>query len=256
MKYSVDVLKMAETEVPGPEVYWMSHWDRWEKLFFQMVLIRREGCTAIINTGPPADLTEMNEAWKKFAGPRCQLKRTKNEKPAKALALMGVDPKNVDFVLLTPLQAYATANINLFPNAKICLSRRGWIEDVIAPLPHLHVARPLCIPDEILKHLLFEAWDRIHLLEDEEEILPGLRCWWAGTHHRSSVVYSIDTSAGTVMVGDCAFKYKNLEGLPLGIAESVMEGERAYRRIRKEATIFLPLYDPEIQSRYPNGHIA
>ena len=256
MNYSVDVLKMAETEVPGPEVYWMSHWDQWERLFFQMVLIRGEGHTAIINTGPPADLKQLNDAWGKFAGPRCQLKREEEERPLKALAHMGIDPKDVDFVLLTPLQAYATANINLFPNAEICFSRRGWIEDIIAPLSHLHVPRSLCIPDEILRHLLFEAWDRIHLLEDEEEIFPGVRSWWAGTHHRSSVVYSIDTAAGTVMVGDCAFKYKNLEGHPIGIAESVMEGEKAYSRIRKEADIFLPLYDPEIQNRYPGGRVV
>jgi hypothetical protein len=256
MEYVIDVLKMGEAEVPGPEVYWMSHWDHWETLFFQMALIRGEGCTAIVNTGPPADLTEINSVWSKFAGSRCQLRRKEDETPTKALAHMSVDPKDVDFVFLTPLQAYATGNIHLFPNAKICLSRRGWIEDIVAPLPHLHVPRRLCISDAVLKYLLFEAWDRVRLLDDEEEILPGIRCWWAGTHHRSSVVYSIDTAAGTVMIGDCAFKYQNLEGHPLGIAESLMEGERAYRRIRSEAAIFLPLYDPEIQIRYPRGRVG
>src|SRR5580700_8637657 len=170
MEYVIDVLKMAEAEVPGPEVYWMSHWDQWETLFFQMVLIRGEGCTAIVNTGPPADLTEINSAWSRFGGSRCQLKREEDETPIKALALMGVNPKDVDFVFLTPLQAYATGNIDLFPNARICFSRRGWIEDIVAPLPHLHVPRPLCIPDAILKHLLFDAWDRVRLLDDEEEI--------------------------------------------------------------------------------------
>jgi hypothetical protein len=256
MEYRVDVLKMAETEVPGPEVFWMSHWDTWETLFFQMVLIRGEDHTAIINTGPPADLTEMNEAWRSFAGPRCQLKRTEEERPLNALARMGVDPKQVDYVLLTPLQAYATSNIPLFPNAKICFSRRGWIEDIMAPSSHLHVPRPLCVPNEILKHLLFDAWDRVRLLDDEEEIFPDVRSWWAGTHHRSSVVYSINTAVGTVMAGDCAFKYENLEAHPLGIAESIIEGEKTYCRIRKEAAIFLPLYDPAIQTRYPGGRIA
>ena len=256
MEYTVDVLKMAEAEVPGPEVVWMSHWDKWETLFFQMVLIRGDGRTAIINTGPPADLTEINEAWRDFAGPRCRLKRTEEEKPLNALERLGVNAEQIDYVLLTPLQAYATSNIPLFPNAKICFSRRGWIEDIMAPLPHLHVPRHLCIPNEILKHLLFAAWDRVRLLDDEEEIFPGVRSWWAGTHHRSSVVYSIDTAAGTVMAGDCAFKYENIEGHPLGIAESIIEGEKAYSRIRKESAIFLPLYDPAIQTRYPRGRIA
>src|ERR1035437_8140915 len=99
MEYTVDVLKMAEAEVPGPEVFWMSHWDKWETLFFQMVLIRGEGRTAIINTGPPADLTEINEAWRDFGGPRCRLKRTEEEKPLNALERLGVNAKQIDYVL-------------------------------------------------------------------------------------------------------------------------------------------------------------
>jgi hypothetical protein len=52
MSYEVQVLKMGECEVAGPEVYWMSHWNEWVKLTFWMVVIRGHGLTAIINTGP------------------------------------------------------------------------------------------------------------------------------------------------------------------------------------------------------------
>ena len=251
--YSVQVLKMAEAEVPGPEVYWMSHWHEWVMLHFYMVVLRGNGITAIVNTGPPADISQLNRAWSEFAGPRCQMIRNEEERPERALAKVGVDPEDVDFVLLTPLQAYATANIPLFKKAKICFSRRGWIEDVIARPSSSHGSRGFCIPDSVLNYMLFEAQDRLHLLEDEEEICPGLRAWWAGTHHRSSLVYSVDTDAGVVMIGDCAMKYENLVGPPLGIAESLLEGATAYKRIKREASIFLPLYDPEVLVRYPNG---
>ena len=66
MSYSVHVLKMAEAEVPGPEVYWMSHWQEWVRLYFYMVVVRGNGVTAVVNTGPPADLSEMNRAWKRL----------------------------------------------------------------------------------------------------------------------------------------------------------------------------------------------
>lgn len=72
-------------------------------------------------------------------------------------------------------------------------------------------------------------------------------------HHRSSVVYSVDTDKGVVMIGDCAMKYENLDGPPLGIAESLLEASTAYKRIKREASIFLPLYEPEVLVRYPNG---
>ena len=67
---------------------------------------------------------------------------------------------------------------------------------------------------------------------------------------------SIESDAGLVMTGDCAMKYANLDGHPLGIAESILEGEVAYRRILREAKIFLPLYDPEALDRYPGGIVA
>jgi glyoxylase-like metal-dependent hydrolase (beta-lactamase superfamily II) len=256
MSYSLQVMKMAEAEVPGPEVFWMSHWEQWEQLFFYMVVAKGNGVTAIVNTGPPTDLTELNLAWKAFAGPRCQMKRAEIERPEQALARLGIDPAAVDFVLLTPLQAYTTANLPFFRNATICCSRRGWVEDIVARAPVLHVPRHLCISDSVLQYLLFDAKDRLRLLDDEEEVCPGVRAWWAGTHHRSSMVYSFVTSVGTVMTGDCAMKYANVKGHPLGIAESIMEGETAYRRIRKEASIFLPLYDPEVLQRYPDGRIG
>jgi hypothetical protein len=256
MKYSVQVLKMAEAEVPGPEVFWMSHWNEWVRLCFSMVVVRGEGVTAVVNTGPPADLRELNRAWSKFAGPRCQMLRSEEERPERALASIGVDPAKVDYVLLTPLQAYATANIELFPNAQICCSRRGWIEDVVARRGPVHVPRELCIPDSGLTYLLFQGKHQLRLLDDEEEIIPGVRAWWAGTHHRSSMVYTFATDYGTIAVGDCAFKYENLDGHPLGIAESILEGEAAYRRIRKEAQIFLPLYDPAVFERFPSGLVT
>lgn len=126
MKYRVTVLKVGQADVPAPQVYWMSHWGQWETLYFYMVVIRGEGVTAIINTGPPEDLTTLNEAWRAYAGDRCQMIRDEEERPLNALAKIGIEAKDVDYVFLTPLQSYATAGIPLFPRAKICFSRRGW----------------------------------------------------------------------------------------------------------------------------------
>lgn len=96
----------------------------------------------------------------------------------------------------------------------------------------------------------------MRFLKDEEEICPSIHAWWVGTHHWSSVVYSFETDTGLVMTGDCAMKYGNIDGHPLGIAESILEGKVAYRRIRREAKIFLPLYDPEVLERYPGGIVG
>jgi glyoxylase-like metal-dependent hydrolase (beta-lactamase superfamily II) len=176
--------------------------------------------------------------------------RQDSERPGAALASVGLKPGDIDHVLITPLQAYATGNIPLFTNAEICLSKRGWIEDFQAPKYHMHIPRKLRIPDDVLRYLEITAPDRLRLLEDEEEVLPGIRAFWTGVHHRSSMAYVIDTANGHVLVSDCFFKYKNVENMvPLGIMESLEECMRAYERIRKEAGILLPLYDPLVPDR-------
>jgi glyoxylase-like metal-dependent hydrolase (beta-lactamase superfamily II) len=253
--YRVNVLKMGQADVPGPEVYWMSHWGEWERLFFYMLVIQGAGVTAIINTGPPSDLSALNERWR-GAGDRCQMIRAEVERPANALASIGVAAGDVTHVLLTPLQVYATANLSLFPNAQFCFSKRGWIEDIMARPGWVHVPRELSISDDMLRYLLFDAWSRVRLLEDEDEIAPGIRAWWAGGHHRSSMVYTVQTSRGVTGAGDCVFKYGNLDGAPLGISESLEEGHRACTRIRAEVDHFIPLYDPEVLKRYPGGVVA
>ena len=89
--------------------------------------------------------------------------------------------------------------------------------------------------------------EKLRLLDDEDEILPGLRCFWTDVHHRSSMAYVIETNCGTVIASDCFFKYMNIEKMiPLGIMESLDECMVAYRWIEKEADILLRLDDPTV----------
>jgi glyoxylase-like metal-dependent hydrolase (beta-lactamase superfamily II) len=257
MSFEVQVLKMGQCEVAGPEVYWMSHWNEWVQLCFWMVLIRGHGKTAIINTGPPSDLTELNERWSSGFGERGKLVRAESERPIEALASVGVKAEDVDYVLITPLQIYATANIQLFRNAQVCISKRGWIEDLHAEKFPMHVPRKFRVSDDTLRYLMFEGHEKVRLLEDEDEILPGLRCFWAGVHHRSSMCYVAETEKGRVAASDCVFKYKNIEEMePLGIQESLEEFHSACKRIKTNSDIFIPLYEPEVIKRFPGGRIA
>lgn len=257
MGFRIQVLKMGECEVAGPEVFWMSRWNDWVKLVFWMVVVRGHGKTAIINTGPPADLGTLNQRWGEAFGERGKLARSEGERPVAALASLGIRPEDVDYVLVTPLQAYATGNLHLFPNARICVSKRGWIEDFHAEKFPMHVPRELRIPDEPLRYLTFEGHAKLRLLEDEDEVMPGLRAFWVGVHHRSSMCYVVDTPAGRVAITDCVFRYENIEAMvPLGIQESLDEFHLACARIGRESDIVVPLYEPEVTTRHPGGRIG
>jgi hypothetical protein len=97
----------------------------------------------------------------------------------------------------------------------------------------------------------------VRLLADEEELLPGIKTFWAGVHHRSSLAISINTEKGKVILTDSFFKYGNIEsGRYLGVMESMMEADATWARIRKEADLFASIYDPEIFKRHPDGILA
>jgi len=258
MKYSIQAFNAGTFWVPGPEVYWMEAWNQREQMNILIYLIRGGGHNILINTGPPQDLTIINNAWVNFFGfPEAQILRTEEQLPQSILRSQGLTTDDISLVLVTPLQAYATANLHLFRNATLGISRRGWIEDFQAPYYHLHVPRHLRIPPDVNQYLQNDGWDKVRLLADEEGILPGIRVFWAGVHHRSSLAVAIDTDKGTVIITDAFFKYGNIESARyLGVMESMMEADATWSRIRKEADIFASIYDPEVFARHPGGVIA
>src|SRR5690606_5019636 len=122
---------------------------------------------------------------------------------------------------------------------------------------HPHDNRTTSIPDHILTELVTTAWDRVRLLNDEDEIAPGLRTWWSGGHHRASLVVEVDTNIGVVAISDSFFHERNVtENIPLGINENMYEILDTYARIRRTADRILPLYDPSNFERYPGGIVA
>ncbi len=258
MQYTVQALKMGESQVPGPEVYWMEAWDRRETLYFMAFLIQGNGKNILVNTGVPQDLSRLNSRWLEVFGfEEAQIRREEEERPQNALKRFGLAPDDIHYVIVTPLQAYATANIPMFRNAQVCISRRGWIEDFQAPTYHMHVPREFRVPPEVNNYLQNEGWEKLRLLEDEDQVLPGITTFWAGVHHRSSIAICVNTARGKVVITDCFFKYPNIEqGKYLGVQESLLEAAVTWERLRREGDILVPIYDPEVFQRFPGGRIA
>jgi glyoxylase-like metal-dependent hydrolase (beta-lactamase superfamily II) len=256
--YTVRAFNGGTFWVPGPEVYWMHGWGTREEMNALIYLVQGGGHNILINTGPPRNLGVINQAWLNFFGyPEAQISRSDEQLPENILRAQGLEPDDISTVIVTPLQAYATANIHMFRQAQICISKKGWIEDFQAPYYHLHVPRHLRIPAEVNNYLQNEGWEKLRLLADEEEILPGIRAFWAGVHHRSSIAVCIETAKGTVVISDSFFKYGNIEqGHYLGVMESMMEADATWKRIRKEGQIIASIYDPEVFLRYPGGVLA
>lgn len=256
MTYKIDLLRLGAWDwAPGFEMFWMEANAPAEPLAVVAMLVRGHGRTVLINCGPdPAMLPTLNEAWANF-DPRHQMRVEPHEELGAALAAVGCAPDQVDTVVVTPFQPYALGNLLVLDNATYAFSKTGWI-DFHAPRAkeHPHDFRPFCIPAPILVRLVTDKWDDVRLLEDEDEIAPGLRVFWTGSHHRSSMAVAVDTDEGNVVASDCFFRYENVEeNRPLGINESLEETLSAYERIRNEADVLIPLYDPRVFERHPDG---
>ena len=253
-QYKVRSLPVGETQMMGCELYWMAEFDRWYPVQLQVVVIEGSGVTALINTAPPADMTKVKEQFPDKLWDH--LRQSDDETMAGALARAGLTAADVTHLILTPFELYANGCMDMFRHAQVCLSKTGWVHFHTSP-DHPHHSHARAFPRESLVHLVTDGWDNVRLLEDEDEIAPGLRTWWSGVHHRSSIVVEVDTRVGTVCISDSFFYYENVEDdRLLGLNESMYEALSTNRRVREVARHIVPLYDPKVFDRYPDGIVA
>lgn len=260
MQYGVRVFSVGTSKIRGPEVFWMSEWDKVLPLAFNVSLIEGNGIRALVNTSPPDETSAIEQDYPKMrylhSSPKGDLERNNENYMLGALKEVSVAPESVTHVLLTPLELYTTGTLHLFTKAQICIAKRGWIH-FHTTHDHPHDIRWRSIPKETLVDLVTDSWDRVRLLEDEDEIAPGLRTWWSGAHHRESIVVEVDTEAGVVAISDSFFYYENVEdGRLLGLCENMYEALACNARVLNTADHIVPIHDPKVFDRYPSGIIA
>ena len=257
IEYSLRALRIGEAKGPGPISCYMGHWDRLEYGPHFVWIAQGGGRTILVNTGLPQDPRDLEilNASCRAAHPENYFAPGHIWPPQQVLTEAGVKPEDVDTILIISMGTYATGNIELFPNADVYMSRTGWMDFWACERPHAF-PRGFFFTDATLTYLVTDGWDRIHLVDDEE-ILPGVKMFWVGCHHRGSMAVSVATAKGRVVISDSIFIYENLDaGTPIGVLENIFECQDALVRIRKEADVVIPKHDPEVLTRYPDGIIA
>jgi N-acyl homoserine lactone hydrolase len=251
MKYEVYALKCASTQSPTPELLYLTDWGKWTPLATYIWVIKGGPKPIVVDTG-------LREGYEKEFNPYCpgeEYTVGPGEDTVSCLKKVGVAPQDVGQLIATHLHYDHFVNVRIFKNAEIYVSKKGWLELMAPRYPQL-VGRVL-FPRDVLAYLADEAWDRLHLVE-EEEIAPGVKIFWVGGHTMCSQAISVQTRRGTVVIGgDTIFLYRNIEqNIPAGLCYSLTDCYDAMARMRKEGDIILPNHDPEILKRYPKGRIA
>lgn len=256
--YRIEAVQVGRMdEVPTCAIFSLESIGQYEAFCYTMLILRRhrDNEVVIINTGFPEEISHIRKAWRDWDA-RCVFERPHHMKIANILAARDIDPLSVKHLFLTPWGPYNTGNISTFSNANIYVLKRGWaylmgLETDLPPLP-----RDVTIPRSELVYLVTDGFDKLVLLPDEAEPLPGIRVFYAGVHHPASMAIAINTSHGTAIFSDAFFKFANIEQMkPIGYCQDLRQCMRSYRRIAREADLLIPMYDPALFERYPGGII-
>ena len=161
----------------------------------------------------------------------------------------GIAPGDISDVILTHLHWDHCTNAPLFERAKFHVSKTGWREIFQEP------RHPLLVPDRSFPRTVFEWLDqpnRLNLLEDEAEPLPGIRTFWIGGHTPCCQAVAVATAGGTAIItSDTVSTWEHLEkNIAPGSLWSLPECFAAYDRIRKEADIVVPTHEPNLAGVY------
>lgn len=243
------LFEVGRANIPGPELFWMSNFGDTFSLSFQVALVRTENALILLNSGPEENLEPMNSHWAVNLGPDSAMEVSGEGDLVTQLLLHGISPSDVSHVVLSPLQLYSTGGLHHFSNAEVCISRRGWVH-LLTTKNHPHDSKRHSINDATLAHLVSDGWDKLRFLEDEDEIVPGVRTWWTGTHHRASVATEFRYQGKKVLWTDAIFYHENLvRRHPIGVCESIEEALVFFDRASRYDLVF-PMYDPANRARF------
>jgi glyoxylase-like metal-dependent hydrolase (beta-lactamase superfamily II) len=258
MTYTIQAIKFCEQAVPGPQMFYMSHWDEWLVAdFFLFVLRRDDGQVLLVDTGI-RNIDEIQPLVVAGVGQRGRFRMDMSTQNIPLLLRQaGVEPADVAHVLITHLHYDHCSNAGLFPNARFYVSRTGW--HLALDPPHPALVPDILFPRDVLAYFANQARDRLVLVDDEApDLLPGIGAFYVGGHTMCSQAFTVEIKEGlAVFPGDTVFYYDNIiQDHPVGLAVDISECYQAMQRIRGVADILVPPHDPALLIKYPDGMIA
>ncbi len=209
---------------------------------YYLWVIRGGGRLFVVDTG-------FNEDMAKKRG------RTLLRTPVEALALAGVDAKEVKEVLVTHFHNDHIGAFDSFPNAVFHVQDDEMAFSTGRHMRHERFARPV-EPDHVcgMVRLAFES--RVVFHDGDEEIAPGVSLHRIGGHTMGLQVVRVHTKRGwVVLASDATHYYEHFEtGRAFPLVYHVGELIEGYAKLRSLASSpghVIPGHDPLVLHRYP-----
>lgn len=244
-RYRVTPLAVASHQAREQRLLYGGRSDRWSTVVaYVFLLTDDDGRHYLVDTGV-RDADEIN------------VRRAKEEhwivRPDESLITQlkthRITPGDIKGVLLTHLHYDHCSQVSLFPCAEVIVSRAEW-ESVMLPV-HPALLTLAGYPRDVYAWLASSAWERLKLIRDGDEVLPGIHALVLGGHTPGSTAYLVSTHNGPLIIaGDVITTFANWDNAtPPGLVVNLAEWFLAYDRLQLLRYPVAPSHDPSLVNR-------
>ncbi|MBM6588934.1 N-acyl homoserine lactonase family protein [Brevibacterium sp. RIT 803] len=181
-------------------------------------------------------------------------KRHYGESPIELLDVLGVDPSDVEHVVLSHLHYDHTGFVGAFDSARVHVQRAElefWRSGMACRGAYEHLLNRNDL-DTIGR---LEAEGRLNVIEGDWTIEPGISLHLVGGHTSGTQVVRVSTSDGPVLLAsDASHFYANIEeDKPYGVVHELPLMYTAFDRLNELAGsqgVVVPGHDPRVAERH------
>lgn len=180
------------------------------------------------------------------------LKREFVADPLATVRELGVE--HIDHLVLSHFHFDHTGRIGEVPEATIHVQRRE-MEFWFGPYAGIGEYPSLCDPEDLANIVRANVAGRVHWLDGDAEILPGVTAHLVGGHTPGSQVLRVETDAGpVVLAADASHFYANYESqTPYAILHTVPLMYEAFKKLAALAAptgVVVPGHDPRVMDQF------
>ena len=173
--------------------------------------------------------------------------------PSKGLAEIGIDCASVEHVILSHFHYDHVGNYALFPNATFYVQDTEMSFYTGRYVQYPAFGRSIEV-DDVVALVRYNYAGRLHFVDGEQEILPGISVHKVGGHTAGMQIITVQTKHGrAVVASDASHYYHNIEqNVPFMTLHDIPGMYRGFQRIRELADtpeLIIPGHDPLVQER-------
>jgi glyoxylase-like metal-dependent hydrolase (beta-lactamase superfamily II) len=175
--------------------------------------------------------------------------------PAAAVEAAGVKPEDITDIIISHAHWDHVDGADLFPKATVWIQREEY-RYYTGEAWHQRTTHGGVDADDMQALLKINTEGRLRFVEgDDQEIIPGIRCYIGGKHTRESQYVTAKSGAATlVLTSDNVYLYENLEKhVPIAAtldAESNLKAQDRIRTLASDPRLIVPGHDPLVFDRF------